>query len=70
MPLMEAELAERLDRIIKLLELQTFIPVDQIQGCQHRNKSDVSVMGDAPMTKFYCADCGRYLRNESEGEQS
>lgn len=51
---------ERLDKIVALLEYQTFGPAGA-QQCLHVNTKDIGVMGDTPGTKLKCKDCGTVL---------
>ncbi len=52
---------KRLDRIIELLELQTFIPEGTVT-CEHRRTEDRGLMGDLPGSQVYCLDCGERVQ--------
>ncbi len=55
------EILERLDRIIALLEYQTFGPSGP-QECLHRNVQDIGRMGQKPGSVGRCKDCGAILK--------
>ncbi len=44
---------ERLDKIVMLLEMQTFPE----EGCGHEKAIDRGVMGDIPGEHMFCPDC-------------
>lgn len=52
---------DELTRIRKLLEILVF---DEPE-CEHRNILDLSVMGQAPRTHFFCKDCKREIHQDS-----
>ena len=59
----EEEVLAKLDRIIELLELQTFVPEDAVPaGCQHANVLDHTTMGMPPRSLLECKDCGEMIR--------
>ena len=57
-----SEIIKRLDRIIELLELQTFVPEDTVPHCAHEHTQDLSTMGMAPKSVIHCLDCGETIR--------
>ena len=55
------EISDKLDRIIALLELQTFPPDPGESGCSHEKAIDIGVMGMKPGEKMRCMTCGEIL---------
>ena len=55
-----APILQKLDRIIALLEFQTFGPNGPVQ-CPHVNRIDRGRMGDRPGHRIQCRDCGAWL---------
>ena len=51
-----AQLIERLDKIVALLELLAFPPDDDV--CTHENAIDAGTMGMRPGERMVCRDCG------------
>ena len=51
-------IARRLDRIIELLELQTFVPEDAVPVCPHEHAVDIGTMGMKVGELMLCNDCG------------
>ena len=51
-------IARRLDRIIELLELQTFVPEGAVPVCPHEHAADIGTMGMRPGEQMQCNDCG------------
>jgi hypothetical protein len=60
------EIIKRLDRIIELLELQTFIPEDAIAICQHEKAIDVGTMGTPPGERMYCPQCNQHFSRKEQ----
>jgi hypothetical protein len=50
-------LCGKLDQIIRLLELQTFMP-GEADACTHQNATDLGTMGMRPGERMRCNDCG------------
>lgn len=62
-----ADIITRLDRIIELLELQTFVPEDAAPPpCPHKNAVDRGVMGMRPGERMECKDCGEIFSRIKE----
>ncbi len=51
-----ASIMAQLNRIVRLLELQTFAG-GEAPGCLHENAVDHGVYGDQPRAKMFCPDC-------------
>jgi transposase-like protein len=60
-PEQHAELMDALARMTTLLELIAF---PEKQPCQHEEKIDLSVMGQAPFTRYRCKQCGETIDME------
>lgn len=55
-----ATITERLDKIVALLELQTFGgPDEEPFKCPHTNAQDLSCNGMRPRERMYCPECGK-----------
>ncbi len=57
------EILKRLDRIIELLEYQTFGPSGP-ERCLHANVQDIGRMGQKPGTRLRCKDCGAVIERK------
>jgi hypothetical protein len=55
---------ERLDRIIEILEDQTYPPTDAVPVCLHENAVDIGTMGMRPGERMQCAKCGAVFSRE------
>ena len=59
----ETAVLGKLDRIIELLELQTFVPEDAVPaGCQHEQTRDMGTMGMEPGAVLQCVRCFEIIR--------
>lgn len=61
-----AAILTRLDRIIQILEDQTYVPEDAKPVCPHAHAIDRGVMGDKPGEKMECRDCGQFFSRTKE----
>jgi hypothetical protein len=58
----------KLDRIIELLELQTFVPEGAAPVCGHENAIDIGTMGMHPREKMYCPKCDTTFDRSKVGD--